>query len=90
MIATTVYIVLVDVHCQHSGVGHIANRNGVCAQIHTQLDEMYRPVQIPSLRDIKEIAAKRGWNENNVQAEYYAWRRQHGITGRIEGQLGIR
>jgi hypothetical protein len=33
-------------------------------------------------KDMKPIAEERGWNINNVQIEFYRWRKFNGIRGR--------
>jgi hypothetical protein len=33
--------------------------------------------------DARKLASKRGWNQNTVIAEYYHWRKHHGIFGRL-------
>lgn len=37
---------------------------------------------IPSVTAIKQYATDNGWNVNNAQIEYYAWRKHNGIRGR--------
>ena len=57
--------------------------NGVCKQVWNELEKLYQPERVPSLSEVRKLAVERHWNANNAQAEYYAWRRQKGIFGRI-------
>ena len=34
-------------------------------------------------KDLKPVAAEKGWNENNALIELYGWRRFNGISGRV-------
>ncbi|MBC9053185.1 hypothetical protein IAP83_01625 [Pseudomonas aeruginosa] len=35
-------------------------------------------------KDLKPVAAEKGWNENNALIELYGWRRFNGISGRAK------
>lgn len=35
-------------------------------------------------KDLKPVAAEKGWNENNALIELYGWRRFNGISGRVK------
>jgi hypothetical protein len=37
-------------------------------------------------KEAKAIAGERMWNPNNVACEYYAWRKFHGIAGRVDSR----
>lgn len=53
---------------------------GKCAEVWTFLDA--NPAT--TLKEIKAVAVKRGWSVGNASQEIYAWRRAHGITGRVK------
>ena len=38
----------------------------------------------PTAKQVKEIAATKGWNANNASIEYYQWRKYEGISGRVK------
>lgn len=57
---------------------------GVCEQVWAELDKtMKRTGEVPTIHDVRKMASKRGWNQNNARVEYYQWRRAHGIHGRV-------
>ena len=39
--------------------------------------------EVPSAKQVKEIALAQGWNPNNASIEYYQWRKYNGISGRV-------
>lgn len=59
---------------------------GKCAAVWSQLDELAKryPGQVPKLTEVMNASRKAGWNDNNTRVEYYRWRRNRGIIGRIE------
>lgn len=39
--------------------------------------------EVPTAKQVKEIALANGWNPNNASIEYYQWRKYNGISGRV-------
>ena len=39
--------------------------------------------EVPTAKQVKEIAVANGWNPNNASIEYYQWRKYNGISGRV-------
>ena len=39
--------------------------------------------EVPTAKQVKEIAVAQGWNPNNASIEYYQWRKYNGISGRV-------
>ena len=39
--------------------------------------------EVPTAKQVKEIALAQGWNPNNASIEYYQWRKYNGISGRV-------
>ena len=37
-----------------------------------------------TVKQVREVAPSKGWNESNCQIEFYAWRRFNGISGRAK------
>lgn len=61
----------------------MAKKLGRCAQVWKTLDGLYQQNRIPTVDDILRVGRRRRWNPNNTRTEYYAWRRSHGIFGRM-------
>lgn len=53
---------------------------GKCLEVWEYLDQHGNMTP----KDLKSVAAEKGWNENNALIEMYGWRRFNGITGRIK------
>lgn len=53
---------------------------GKCLEVWEYLDQHGNMTP----KDLKPVAAEKGWNENNALIEMYGWRRFNGITGRIK------
>lgn len=53
---------------------------GKCLEVWEYLDQHGNMMP----KDLKQIAAEKGWNENNALIEMYGWRRFNGITGRVK------
>ncbi len=51
---------------------------GKCAEVWTFLDA-HPGITV---KEAKKKAADHGWNANNVSAEFYQWRKFHGVSGR--------
>ncbi len=58
---------------------------GKCSAIWAMLNDIRKnhPGAIPSLGDVKKIASQRGWNETTTRVQYYRWRKNNGISGRV-------
>ena len=54
---------------------------GKCRAIWDALDRC-KSMPVPTF--VREMAREEGWNENNAVCELYAWRKHHGITGRVK------
>ena len=54
---------------------------GRCAAVWDQLDKVRAQAKggVPSLGDVRKLAKKHHWNENNARIEYYRWRAFNGI-----------
>ena len=37
-----------------------------------------------TVKQVREVAPSKGWNESNCQIEFYQWRRFNGISGRVK------
>lgn len=55
---------------------------GVCRQVWDWLDE--HPAA--TAKEVREAAPDMSWNVNNASCEYYAWRKFHGVSGRVVKQ----
>ena len=53
---------------------------GKCLEVWEYLDQHGNMTP----KDLKPVAAEKGWNENNALIELYGWRRSNGITGRVK------
>lgn len=53
---------------------------GKCLEVWEYLDQHGNMTP----KDLKPVAAEKGWNENNALIELYGWRRFNGITGRVK------
>jgi len=53
---------------------------GKCLEVWEYLDQHGNMTP----KDLKPVAAEKGWNENNALIEMYGWRRFNGITGRVK------
>jgi phosphatidylserine decarboxylase len=56
---------------------------GVCAAVWGELDKAQADGKVMSLQEVMKLSKRKKWNDNNTRAEYYRWRRAHGITGRL-------
>lgn len=59
---------------------------GRCAAVWDKLDELKVSGEVPTLKQIKKVARRRRWNENNTRIEYYRWRNFNGIRGQVQPQ----
>jgi len=57
-------------------------RHGKCATVWNTLDKLSAKSKVPTLQEMREIARKNNWNENNTRIEYYRWRNYHGVPKR--------
>lgn len=53
---------------------------GKCLEVWEYLDQHGNMTP----KDLKPVAAEKGWNENNALIEMYGWRRFNGISGRVK------
>ena len=53
---------------------------GKCLEVWEYLDQHGNMTP----KDLKPVAAEKGWNENNALIELYGWRRFNGISGRVK------
>ena len=53
---------------------------GKCLEVWEYLDQHGNMMP----KDLKLVAAEKGWNENNALIELYGWRRFNGISGRVK------
>jgi hypothetical protein len=53
---------------------------GLCAQVWAALDQMRAAGTDPATKDVRDLAAAKGWNVNNATAELSAWRKFNGIS----------
>ena len=44
----------------------------------------YGPEVRAEVKQVREVAPSKGWNESNCQIEFYQWRRFNGISGRFK------
>lgn len=57
---------------------------GVCQQVWEELDTIVEKTNhTPSITEVRKLASKKKWNQNNARVEYYRWRKANNITGRI-------
>jgi hypothetical protein len=59
------------------------SNGGRCAKVWDTLDKLSDEGHTPTLQEIKRLARRRKWNENNTRIEYYRWRGARGIHGRM-------
>lgn len=58
---------------------------GVCRAVWDACDAFrLQTGRSPMPKEIKELAAEEGWNQNNASIEMYQWRKFNGIKGRIK------
>jgi hypothetical protein len=62
---------------------HRPKAGGRCAAVWDELDRIRTGNGVPMLSDIMKVGRHLKWNDNNTRVEYYAWRKFHGISGRI-------
>lgn len=61
---------------------HRPVQGGRCRQVWDALDAVQHLTgETPSLKDAKEIARKRGWNENTARIQYYRWKQETQVSG---------
>jgi hypothetical protein len=66
-----------------NGVRH-PKTESLCGQAWAVFDEITKQnYSTATLRESLELGRQRGLNEGNVRAEYYVWRKYHGISGHI-------
>lgn len=58
----------------------------VCAQVWDAFDAIMKKNGVVLASELAALADANGWNRTNVSCEYYAWRKFHGIKGRVTKQ----
>lgn len=56
---------------------------GRCAAVWDKLDEMLAAGEMPTLAQVRKLAKRQKWNENNARIEYYRWRNYVGSAGHM-------
>lgn len=55
----------------------------VCRAVWDAIEEFNeREGRVATSKDMRKIGEEKGWNQNNVSIEFYAWRKFNGISGR--------
>jgi len=57
---------------------------GLCAAVWEITENLAKDGEMPTIAQVKEIAAKKGLNPTNVSIEYYRCRQFHGVRGRLK------
>jgi hypothetical protein len=55
----------------------------LCGAVWDALDVIQARDGAVTAKELPALADANGWNKNNVACEYYAWRKFHGISGRV-------
>lgn len=56
---------------------------GLCLSVWLALDDIYKMGEgrIPTIKDVRELAAKNDWNLTNASVEFYQWRKFNYLNG---------
>jgi hypothetical protein len=56
-------------------------QGGRCREVWDTLDALAQVKgEVPSLKEAKELAERRHWNENTTRIQYYRWRKENQVA----------